>query len=170
MEDITVLISTSPLELTFHDIVSEIYNDPISDANKVQLNLLTQKHCSQYCLFIGIEICQYQSEGSVEGILNNYQSEKTEKDFKYDFQIFFKRFLYWDDERINDFFEKLVNVLRNIFINQLLVLTGMDLYDNRKFTLRSFKYSREHSTAGERILLVSFKRKEISTLGSSVVI
>jgi hypothetical protein len=136
----------------------------------MQFNLLLQKHCSQYCLFIGLEVCHYQKGESIENILLSHQTTQVENDFKKDFNEFFTRFQYWKYDDVCAFIEEFQNILRNIFIQQLLAVTGMDLYDNRQFKLRKFEYSREHSTSSERVLFIVFERNTFFTTGCKLVI
>lgn len=170
MSDITVLISTKPLESTFYDILLDNLDNSLSEFNKSQFNLLLQKHCAQYCLFIGLEVCNYQKGEGVENTLLGYQTEQVEAEFKKDFIEFFSRFMKLEYAAISTLIEEFQNILRNIFIQQLLAVTGMDLYDNRQFRLRTFEYSREYSAPGERVLLIVFERNAFFTSGCKLVI
>lgn len=170
MSDITVLISTKPLESTFYDVLMDNLDNNLSEFIKSQFNLIIQKHCAQYCLFVGLEVCNYQKGDIEKNPSLDFQTDQVETEFKKDLFVFFNRFMNWEYEFISDFIEGLQNILRNIFIQQLLAVTGMDLYDHRQFKLRTFEYSREYSAPGERVLFIVFERNTFFTTGCKLVI
>lgn len=165
--EITVLISTRPLESIFFNTLVDKFLSNLSDFNKVQLEILISKHCRNYCLLIGLEVCRYQHGVSIYPTSSQDrlpEIQNAEIYFKNDLSIFLKRFLSWDDSNITEFLEWFRNILMNVFVKTILDVTGVDIYDTRKYTLKQFRHDHESSTSADRVLSLTFEAKNVSTL------
>ena len=167
--EINVLISTRELESIFSDTMIDRLTTSLSDFNKTQLNVLINKHVRSYCLFIGMEVCQYMSSDDKKVSLEN-QMWKIESDFKNDMEIFLSRFLFWLKDSIDEFLEWFKNIMTNVFMKNLYNVIGEDVYDSRKFKLRDFEHNSDASSSGDRILSINFEKRQVPFNGLSMAV
>jgi len=154
---ITLLVSTKQLEEVFCNTMVDKLMPGLTDFNAAQLNLLIAKHFRSYCLFVAQEVCQYVKQEN-----NSYLDSEMfylESRYKRDFEIFISTFLLWMKQDIDEYLDWLKNILRNIFMKQLIDLTGVDVYDSRKYEFRKCEHFREGSSSSERILLIEIETR-----------
>lgn len=167
--DFTILFSTRVLESTFSNILIDRLTGELSEFNRQQLNVLIEKHKSLYCLFIACEVCDYLlGKGNNS---KNYANTlwNINANYRSDLSSFITRFLKWSNEEIEELFNWIENILRNLVLTTLINITGEDVHDNRKFDLREYdNISLQNTISGERVLSLKYRRKDVSFVGYGV--
>lgn len=166
----TLIISTKELESLLYNNVMDKLGTGLSGFNASQLNMLIQKHQSSYCLAVCLEFCYYQCTDKEKYSRQSYEYTKAIADCHSDFSTFITRFLNWDAVKVNDYLEWIKNILCNTFMQRLVDLCGVDIYDHRQFELRSFGKSLERSTPSERVLALEIGRKEVRNSGDALAV
>lgn len=163
--ELSVLISTKPLEYIFSNSLENDLAIGLSDFNRAQLGILIEKHRSSYCLFSALEVCQYLCKKNEKPNVSASTLWNANASFKIDFTDFIIRFLNWNKEKVEEYFEWLQNVLRNKVLEDLLQVTGVDIHDSRNYQLRSYEYSSQYSSSGERVLHLEYEGRQLPTFG-----
>ncbi len=133
----------------------------LSEFNRMQLSVLIQKHNYLYTNFICLEVCDYLKGNTFPNLVSD-KLINCSFSFKSDLHSFITRFLGWSNEAIQDFFDKLENVLRNDFLKTLNNAAGVDIHDNRKYKLRDFTdNSFGLLSASDRVLSLEYESQFI---------
>jgi hypothetical protein len=168
--EVQVLISTAELESIFFETFRQELGVSLSQFNSAQLDILSQKHHRAYCLSIAIDICQYFCTDKLGHNHLSMAASTAQMNFTSDFSSFLTRFLFWPESIAAEFLDRFKNTLTNIFMVRMEAITGMNIYDSRQFELRRYEHSLERSSSGERVLHVTFERKEIPFDGSKLAL
>jgi hypothetical protein len=168
--DLQVLISLSELESIFSETLRQELSLNLSQFNAMQLDILSQKHCRAVSTSVAVDVCYYHCEDKPAFNHLSMQASAAEKSFEADFGTFLTRFLFWDQERSDDFLKRLRNVLTNVFMARLEAATGKNIYDNRQYKLRRFELPPEWSTSSDRVLLVTFEGTQVLSGGFSMAL
>src|SRR5574343_901900 len=166
----TVLISIKDQESLFCNYIMDQLSTTLSNFNIAQLGVLIQKHKHLYTGYVCFKVCDYLKGNTAKECVSENLTRLNEK-FMSDISGFITRYVGWPQSEINDFFERLENILINTFLQNLVDATGVDIHDNRKYKLRNF----EDSSFGvlspsDRVLSLTYESEEIPLSGNEMVI
>lgn len=165
MKEFIVRVSTDPLSFSFYEMFAANISKLLSETNNVQLNILLHKHASAFCTAVAYDVCNYLKEDKTVDQSVQNKIWKIKLDYQFDIGTFLSRFAKYNEEEIKYFLEFVENSLRNVFLDTILKVTRLNVYDDRLFRLREYKLLDPVFTSTDRIFDLLFERKESALLG-----